>query len=62
MRLLMNGNSAADNERTIHTGNPHHDRQSCPQCGSRDLAVTAEHDTRGYNGYRCNSCGCRFGN
>lgn len=69
MRILIGGEGAAENERAINvpittslTGNPWHDRQRCPRCGSRDLTVTAEHDSRGYNGYRCNACGCQFAN
>ncbi|MDY7026690.1 MAG: hypothetical protein SVR04_00175 [Spirochaetota bacterium] len=62
MRILTDGESASDNERVIHTGNPHHDRQRCPRCGSQDLTVTAGHSSRGYNGYRCNACGCQFAN
>ena len=46
----------------MKTGNPWHDRQKCPHCGSQNLTVTAEHSSHGYNGYKCNDCGCNFGN
>lgn len=42
--------------------NSWHRCQICPNCGSNNLTVTAEHASDGYNGYRCNDCGCEFGN
>ena len=48
--------------KTRESSNSWHKRQNCPQCGSNDLIITAEHDSSGYNGYRCNKCGCNFGN
>ncbi len=47
---------------TRNSSNPWHKRQRCPNCGSDDLEITSEHDTGGCNGYRCNKCGCSFGN
>lgn len=46
----------------MNTGNPHNDRQTCPNCGSSNLTVIAEHEPDGYNGYKCEDCGCTFGN
>ena len=33
----------------------------CPNCGSDHVEQTADHCSDGYNGYKCNDCGCTFG-
>lgn len=33
----------------------------CPNCGSDHVEQTADHCKDGYNGYKCNDCGCTFG-
>ena len=36
--------------------------QRCPNCGSTNLTQTADHSSKGYNGYVCNDCKTTFGN
>jgi len=60
--MIIRESSTDATRNTQDSSNPWHRRQTCPNCGSNNLTITAEHDTSGYNGYRCNACGCVFGN
>ncbi len=38
-------------------------KEICPRCGEQErIEQTADHNSKGYNGFKCKKCGCEWGN